>query len=229
MKKVLITILIIVLAILAYFLISKNITIFQWKSTSISDIKNMDSQLDAKIDEAVTISNLKYPESIETLETSIRNLKLAKKEYENKMQYVSENVELGVVQVKQYKIERLWIVLQNYAKDRNVELKLEVIDTNSKNSNNLYDLNVTLIGDYIGITDFIYDIENDDTLEFNISNFKLVLATGTTTSNATTKKNDEKTDSEEDSKNEENTNTEKTSGSKLQATFEIEGVGIQFN
>lgn len=224
MKKVLITILFIVLAVLSYFLILKNVTIFQWKSTSVNDIKNMDNKLNEKIDEAVTISNLKYPESIETLENAIRNLKLAKKEYENKMQYVSENVELGVVQVKQYKIERLWIVLQNYAKDRNVELKLEVVDTNSKNS---YDLNVTLVGDYIGITDFIYDIENDDTLEFNISNFKLALATGATASNTETKKNEEKTNNEENSNT--TTNTNKTTESKLQATFEIEGVGIQFN
>lgn len=215
MKKILISILFIILAVLIYFLVFKNIFVFEWKSTSVTDIKDMDAKLNSKIDEAVTISNLNYPESIETLEGSIRNLKLAKQEYENKMKYVSENVELGVVQVKQYKIERLWIVLENYAKDRGIELKLEVVDANASET---YNLNVTLVGDYIGITDFIYDIENDDTLDFNISNFKLVSEAGqseTTTPNDT-EKNDE-------------TNENETSINKLKATFEIEGVGIQFN
>jgi len=221
MKKILILILFIVLAVLTYFLVFKSISIFQWKNTSVADIKNIDNQLDTKIEEAITISNLNYPQSIERLEGSIKSLKLAKKEYENKMKYVSDNVELGVVQVKQYKIERLWIVLENYAKDRNIELKLEVIDANSRG---MYNLNITLLGEYIGITDFIYDIENDDTLDFNISNFKLVSEieeTNASTSTSTEKK-------EENNKNNKNQKDEK-SKNRLKATFEIEGIGVQFN
>lgn len=228
MKKILISILFIILLVLIVFLVFKNISVFEWKSTSVADIKDLDFNLNSKIDEAVTLSNLNYPDSIETLESSIRSLKLAKQEYENKMKYVSENVELGVVQVKQYKIERLWIVLENYAKDRGIELKLEVVDANASK---LYDLNVTLIGDYIGITDFIYDIENDDTLEFNISNFKLVAETqekADSTSNNEEKKQEDSNKTE--NKNEEDSNkTDKASKNKLKATFEIEGVGIQFN
>jgi len=222
MKKILISILFIILAVLIYFLVFKNISVFEWKSTSVTDIKDMDAKLNSKIDEAVTISNLNYPESIETLEGSIRNLKLAKQEYENKMKYVSENVELGVVQVKQYKIERLWIVLENYAKDRGIELKLEVVDANTSK---LYDLKVTLVGDYIGITDFIYDIENDDTLEFNISNFKLVAENQEKTDS--TSNNEEKKNNEDSNKTENKEN--EAAKNKLKATFEIEGVGIQFN
>jgi len=222
MKKIIISILFIILAVLIYFLVFKNISVFEWKSTSVTDIKDMDAKLNSKIDEAVTISNLNYPESIETLEGSIRNLKLAKQEYENKMKYVSENVELGVVQVKQYKIERLWIVLENYAKDRGIELKLEVVDANTSK---LYDLKVTLVGDYIGITDFIYDIENDDTLEFNISNFKLVAENQEKTDS--TSNNEEKKNNEDSNKTENKEN--EAAKNKLKATFEIEGVGIQFN
>ena len=36
-----------------------------------------------------------------------------------------------------------------------------------------YDLNFVATGDYVGITDFIYDIENDSSLGFKIEGFKM--------------------------------------------------------
>ena len=44
----------------------------------------------------------------------MEKLKIVKKKYQNKMEYVSGNVDLGGVSIKNYKIERLWIALENY-------------------------------------------------------------------------------------------------------------------
>lgn len=216
MKKIVISVLVILLSVLTYFFIFDDIQIKNWKNKNFEDIKNLDKTLYEKIDEAVKLNNQEYPENIGKLEESIEGLKIAKEKYENKLNYISENVELGVVQVKEYKIERLWIALQKYAKKENVELKLEVLDTSKTG---IYDLNVTLVGEYMGIMDFIYDVEKDDTLGFKILNFKLVPSTQVNV----------ETSSETDENKTTNTTTTVVSVNKLQATFKIEDVGIEFN
>lgn len=212
MKKFLISILVVLLLVLAYFVILKNVTIAKWESKSINDIKDANNELDTQINMAKQINNQEYPQSIEKLENSIRDLKVAKEKYETKLSYISENAELGVVEIKEYKVERLWITLENYAKDNGLDLQLDLLDTSTADK---YDLDITVIGGYIGITDFIYDIEGDDTLGFKIQNFKLTPNT-TTTENTSEEEENGQTSTSVD------TNT-------LKATFKIEGVGIEFN
>ena len=70
MKKFLISILVILLLVLTYFVVLKNITIATWKSKSINDIKNANNELNKQIDMAKQINNQEYPQSIEKLENS---------------------------------------------------------------------------------------------------------------------------------------------------------------
>lgn len=235
MKKVLISILVVLLFILTYFLILKDINIAHWNNKSIQDIKNLNAKMNEQIDIAKQLKNQEYPESISKLEKSIEDLKIAKEKYESKLKYISEDVQLGIVKVKEYKVERLWIALELYAKEENVELKLDILDTSASG---VYDLNVTVVGTYIGITDFIYDIEKDDTLGFKILDFKLV--PNTTVESNTTKSEENTTiqSSEEETKEENediqamesNSQTTATvNTNKLKATFKIESVGIEFN
>lgn len=229
MKKVLISILIVLIMILTFFVVFKNINIGEWKSKNINDIKNLNSELEQKINNAKQLNNQDYPNEVNKLDDSMEKLKIVKKKYQNKMEYVSGNVDLGGVSIKNYKIERLWIALENYAKNENVELKLEVVDAASKG---LYDLNITVAGEYIGITDFIYDIEKDDTLGFKILNFKLTPYVATTTTNNNTNNNTtSNTKNTEDQNQTTQTTTSTTSVrvDKLTATFKVEGVEIEFN
>lgn len=229
MKKVLISILIVLIMILTFFVVFKNINIGEWKSKNINDIKNLNSELEQKINNAKQLNNQDYPNEVNKLDDSMEKLKIVKKKYQNKMEYVSGNVDLGGVSIKNYKIERLWIALENYAKNENVELKLEVVDAASKG---LYDLNITVAGEYIGITDFIYDIEKDDTLGFKILNFKLTPYVATTTTNNNANNNTtSNTKNTEDQNQTTQTTTSTTSVrvDKLTATFKVEGVEIEFN
>lgn len=207
MKKLLISVLVVLLLVLTYFLVFKNVKIASWTSTSINDIKALDENLNTQIEVAKQTNNQEYPQSIGSLEDSIKSLKVAKAEYESKLKYVSEDVELGTIHIKQYKIERLWIALANYAEDEGVELKLDLLDTNVKD---VYDLNVTVTGEYMGVMDFIYDVEKDDTLGFKILSFKLNPHSITTTTDGTTQ-------------------TTTVDVNKLTATFTIEGVGVDLN
>lgn len=229
MKKVLISILIVLIMILTFFVVFKNINIGEWKSKNINDIKNLNSELEQKINNAKQLNNQDYPNEVNKLDDSMEKLKIVKKKYQNKMEYVSGNVDLGGVSIKNYKIERLWIALENYAKNENVELKLEVVDATSKG---LYDLNITVAGEYIGITDFIYDIEKDDTLGFKILNFKLTPYVATTTTNNNTNNNTTSNTKNTDNQNQTTQTTTSTTSvrvDKLTATFKVEGVEIEFN
>ena len=229
MKKVLISILIVLIVILTFFVVFKNINIGEWKSKNINDIKNLNSELEQKINNAKQLNNQDYPNEVNKLDDSMEKLKIVKKKYQNKMEYVSGNVDLGGVSIKNYKIERLWIALEYYAKIVNVVLKLEVVDAASKG---LYDLNITVAGEYIGITDFIYDIEKDDTLGFKILNFKLTPYVATTTTNNDTNNNTTSNTKNTDDQNQTTQTTTSTTSvrvDKLTATFKVEGVEIEFN
>ena len=107
MKKVLISILIVLIVILTFFVVFKNINIGEWKSKNINDIKNLNSELEQKINNAKQLNNQDYPNEVNKLDDSMEKLKIVKKKYQNKMEYVSGNVDLGGVSIKNYKIDRI--------------------------------------------------------------------------------------------------------------------------
>lgn len=230
MRKFLISILIILLMILACFLILNDIPIGNWKNKNIDDIKQLNANLDEQIEIAKELKNQQYPTSIENLQTSIDALKTTKERYQSKVSYITDNVELGVVEIKEYKIERLWVTLGNYAKENGVDIQMDLLDTTTQD---VYDLNITLIGGYIGITDFIYDIEKDDTLGFKILNFKILPnAMAEAIENSNTETEDTQTEDEPDIDKYTNENTTTLTSedlNTLRATFKIEGLGIVFN
>ena len=216
--------------ILACFLVLNDIPIGNWKNKNIDDIKQLNANLDEQIEIAKELKNQQYPTSIENLQTSIDALKTTKERYQSKVSYITDNVELGVVEIKEYKIERLWVTLGNYAKENGVDIQMDLLDTTTQD---VYDLNITLIGGYIGITDFIYDIEKDDTLGFKILNFKILPnAMAEAIENSNTETEDTQTEDEPDIDKYTNENTTTLTSedlNTLRATFKIEGLGIVFN
>lgn len=221
MKKFLISVLIFLFTVLAFFAIFRNISIGQWTSKNINDVKSSNDKLNEKINYAKQLNNQEYPEQISKLDTATEKLKVTKEKYKSKLDYISEDINLDVVKVKHYKVEKLWIAIENYAKQEEVELKLDILDTSTTG---VYDLNVTVVGEYIGITDFIYDIEKDDTLGFKILNFKMIPGVQVTQEST---QEDTKTDSNDNNKT--NTTVTTVNVDKLTATFKIEDVAIEFN
>lgn len=232
MKKILISVLIVLLLILTYVVFDKGINIGFIKIDSIKGIKEKSAKLDEDLAKANELSNKTYPSEVEGLEEAIKQLKISKQEYENKKLYSTEDVALGTVEIKTYTIHYLWTILGNYRKDRGV--KSLNLDLKSTQSEDVYDLAFTLVGSYTSITDFIYDIENDEELNFEIKNFNVSSNISTQTTN---QENDE-TNSNNVLSNNNNSNninnqnnvtqttTQKSDGTILQATFTVENVGI---
>ena len=77
--------------------------------------------------------------------------------------------------MEMYDVDFLWATIGNYATQKGVTLQLDISKSATKasiSSEYVYcDLNFTITGDYIAITDFIYSLENDDKLNFEIRNF----------------------------------------------------------
>lgn len=219
MKKILLSILIILILILTYIGFSKGINIGFIKINSIENMKSAKLDLDKDYNVANQLANVTYMEEIDKLETAIAKLKSIKEEYQNKNLYNVDNNVLGTTQIKTYTIHYLWTILGNYRKDRN--LKTLNIDLKSGKGEDIYDLEFTLVGNYVGITDFIYDIENDEELNFEIQNLKISSQIEKLSSNTQTGDNNNK------SQNTASTNeTQKSDGNIIQATFIVNDVGI---
>lgn len=232
MKKILISIIIVLLLILSAFALAKGINFL--KIRSINDIKTASSKLEGDFNEANELSNKTYPEEVEGLEEAIKKLKISKQQYESKNLYNDEKLSLGTVEVKTYKIHYLWTILGNYRKDRGVQsLNLDLKSTQAQD---VYDLEFTLLGSYTSITDFLYDIENDEELNFDIKNFTISSEiTNTSNRNSNTQSesqnkvlgNTTNNNNSNDTNNAENAEKkQKSDGVTLQARFTVENIGI---
>lgn len=238
MKKILISIIIILLIGLGYTISVKSLNIGALKLESINDIKNASTNLEQKFNTSKEISAQTYPKSIEDLDNVVRDLKKVKQEYEAKtLNNPEAQTNLGVIQVEKYNIEYLWTIIGNYATKNGVTLTLDV---KSSNAEDVYNLNFNLEGTYIGITDFIYNLEDDSDLKFEIKDFKISSEKITTndkkiklTDETTDEENKEKTSSSTNQQNstttQKETTTKKSDGITLYATFTVENVGINLN
>lgn len=177
MKKILMSILIVLLLISNYFLIWRGIKLFNVKS--IQEIKQASQEVNDNLYTANELNNQTYPNEYKELEDAIEALKKSKQEYENKTKYNPEGEKVGALEIKTYKIHYLWAILGNYKKEENLKsLNLDLKTTKTKD---VYDLQITLVGSYIGITDFLYDIEDDEQLNFEVKNLSIGPYTTTTT------------------------------------------------
>lgn len=204
MKKILSSIIGILILILVCISAFKGISIGKFAIYSINSIKTDSLALDEKIEEANTEINQNYANSLFKIEAASEKLISLKEEYEAK---VGADGSLGITQIEKYKIEYLWGILGGYAKDRSVKAYLDFKETSIKDT---YDITFTVYGSYLGITDFLYDIENDDELNYRAKNFKIEPSSTTST---TTTENEVTT----------------VDTMVLTATFTVENVIVNFN
>ena len=158
MKKTLISIIGVIILILICVAIFRGISIGKVSVYSIKQIKADSEKLDATIAEANTEIDQNYSKSLADIDTSINNLKTAKEEYETKVSTLTQNPEIGVTQIQKYKSEYLWVIIGAYATNGNLKIDLEIQETSIQDT---YNVKFTLQGSYVGITNFLYNIEND--------------------------------------------------------------------
>lgn len=166
-----ITLLIILISIIILSYVGiEGIQIGNFQILSISQLIEKNEELEEKINEASALTTTNYMDNIKTLEETYERFKIQKQKYEELAGVTNEKNE-EIYETKQYDIGYLWRVLGNYATKRNVNLGIQVQKNNTGRSS--YNINFTINGKYVNISQFITDIENNSDLYFRIYNFNL--------------------------------------------------------
>lgn len=182
MKKILISVIIVLVLVLTSITIIKGLEIGNFKILGIEEIKKQNAELDEKIKESTKMASTDYPRALDNLNKTVKEFQKIRTDYED-MVNVSTNSEIQAAnQYGVYEIGMLWIQLGNHAKSEGIVMdvsarELTPIDTgetsevDKKYNSSLY---FTATGTYAGIAGFIESIEDDSKLGFRIEDFKMI-------------------------------------------------------
>lgn len=177
-RKILITVVIILLSVLTYQVFANGIHISSLNIFGIKEIRTTNDEIDTKIEEATKLTDTDFPTAQKNLQNSLTKLTTTKEDY---IQLTSVSTEAQIIQaseLEEYEIEFLWARVGSLATREGVAIKMEVKSSDnvrkSSDGRKLYDLYFTAEGSYIGTALFISALENDSDLKFKIENFSMV-------------------------------------------------------
>ena len=173
MKKTLIMVLILLLLVTIGFMVFKSLKIGSIEVLGVKNLGEENKKLDASIQTLSRLTSTDYQKALTDITSSSKQYEQAKTEYEELATVSTDNEVTTASQLQKYEIEYLWTRIGNHATSENVVLRLEVKANSTSQATGYYDLYFTATGDYVGLTDFIYDIENDSSLGFKIEGFKM--------------------------------------------------------
>lgn len=172
MKKLLILILIALLVLLGYFIIIQGVgTEGSLQILGIKGIQAKNAELEQKIQEATSLAEKDYQSVLSEIKQNTQSFEDAKKRYEDNV-IINEGGEVETLS-KPYDIETLWVRLGNHATSQGATIQEMKVNNSTTGAEGTYDLDFTVTGSYICITDFISAIENDSTLGFKIEEFNM--------------------------------------------------------
>lgn len=178
MRKVLFSIIIVLLAIGSYFFLLNGISIGAFKINGVKEIRQLGVTLDEKVYKATELTTVTFNSSNKTLNDTLNELQSKRKEYENKVALSSDEEVMQASVKEKHEIQFLWAKIGNYATKNGLKLTLDFRGS-ATGVEGEKDLDFTLEGSYKGITNFLYNVEDDENLKFRIENFKLLPITVT--------------------------------------------------
>ena len=184
-RKILMSVLTILLAVLTYFTISNGVSIGSFKALGLKGLKEQDSQIQSKVETASSLTSSEYPSKLSELNQNAKNLLSKKEEYTDLTTYSTGDQIQAANELQEYEVEYLWAEVGKYATKEGIKIKMDISTASSggqsADGRKMYDLNFTAEGAYIGIALFLSDLQDDSFLEFKIENF--ALAKGESTEN----------------------------------------------
>lgn len=173
MKKILISALIVLLLIMAYFAIFKGISIANFHLLSVEQISEENDKLTQEIAQTEILMNNDYQTKLSELRKSTAELMTSKEEYYDLADSSTEAEIRRANQVEEYTVEFLMTNLGRHATAKGVNLTYTPTSgtTGEANVNNI---SFTVVGSYNSVIEFITAVEDDSKLGFRIRNFKLI-------------------------------------------------------
>lgn len=155
---------IIVLFIFGTFNVYKNgLTFSSVNALSYESITKKNTELNTAIANLNNLNKTEYGAMVSKLESAKSNFDTNQKAYETLAASASEKDIAEANKEEKYLLDYLWIKIGNYANENDIKV---LIDPDI--SNRLVNFDVT--GSYISIINFIYDLENDEELAFDVDN-----------------------------------------------------------
>lgn len=135
--------------------------------------------LDSELQKVSNLTNIDRPKAMSELNESMKQLSIAKEEYNNKILYSTEEEIEQATHGVHYEMEYLWTKIGNHATKNGIILKF-VVQQSSSGVANQYDLSFIATGQYVSISEFIAALENDSSLNFKIENVRVIPFQGNT-------------------------------------------------
>lgn len=150
-----------------YNVYKNGLTIGSIDAINYQTIKNRNDTLNTKISELDKLNKEKYKNEGNTkLQSAQSQFNKAKTTYDTLAASASQSEIAEANKREEYLLDYLWIKIGNYANANNIKV---LIDPNSQMPTVDFDVS----GPYISVINFIYDLENDKELNFNIDNITM--------------------------------------------------------
>lgn len=183
MKKLLILILIALVLALTIFTIINGIEIGSFSILGIKQIQDKNAELEETVTEATRLASSNFPSAVSELNASMDDLQEQKTAYED-MVAVSDTGDVQTAsQLSNYNLDFLWTQIGTHATSEGVNIDMAL--TQGTGGQNVYNINFTAVGSYVGISEFIRDIEDDSDLAFKIEEFSMTAGESTSQLRAT--------------------------------------------
>lgn len=160
MKKTLLAMLIMGVIILTIYGIVRGLEMDSYDVYSVESIQAKNEEFNFQLETAEKLIDTSYTSALASVGLAHDNAIATKERYHEKLE----------VSTSSYKIEKLFVKLGNHAASENVDLKIDVKNASTGTADR-FNLNFSINGTYISITDYISAIENDSELGFKIENF----------------------------------------------------------
>ena len=160
MKKILVIFIFLVFMVLIGISLKFGISIGNFRIASIEETIKSYSELENKIDKA-NDETRDYQELVSKINANEKLISTVKQEYTETLKEAKNNS----TKLKTYTKEYAWSKIEESAKKHGVNLKMSIEDYTDISKN----LDITVTGPYLGIANFMYDIENN----FKVSNFNM--------------------------------------------------------
>lgn len=130
---------------------------------SYQKVKEKSAELNNQIDKLENLNNTYDKTELKNLEAARSSFNLAKNTYEKLAASASADEIAEANKREEYLLDYLWIKIGNYANANNIKVLINPTP-------GVPVLNFDVSGPYISVINFIYDLENDDELRFNVDN-----------------------------------------------------------
>lgn len=173
MRKILISILLVLLIVLAFFTIFQGISIGSFQVLSTEQIIALNDNLTLKIEEA----NRKIKSDLQNKKSELfDNVELLNESKESyyRVANVSTESEIAEASTEEiYNWEYLYLRVGRHARQDGVNINMTAVSAGSADAN-LQNIHFIVEGPYAGIIEFISSLEEDSELAFRIENFNLL-------------------------------------------------------